>query len=200
MTTSDIFMVVFTGVIAITGVLGAIIFNGQLNVMQGQLDVTKRAFRQLEGPLISRGKISLTLQQRPQSADKPPVAYIWFKNDGRGPGTIFKLFGQFMILEGNIPPIPTYDSTKETDADLTIAAGQEAADPITFDLNLPQAKEGQMLTLTGSLFLYGYIKYRGAFDRGVNTYGFGFMPNHAASTFDVKGGTAYNYQKYNPEN
>jgi hypothetical protein len=38
MTNAEIFMIVFTAVIAITGVLGAIIFNNQLSVMKGQLD------------------------------------------------------------------------------------------------------------------------------------------------------------------
>jgi hypothetical protein len=36
-TSSEILMVVFTAVIAVTGVIGAIIFGGQLSVMQGQL-------------------------------------------------------------------------------------------------------------------------------------------------------------------
>lgn len=38
MTTTDILMVVFTAVIAVTAVLGAIIFNRQLTAMQGQVD------------------------------------------------------------------------------------------------------------------------------------------------------------------
>jgi hypothetical protein len=37
MTTTDILMIVFGAVIAVTGVIGAIVFNGQLSVMRGQL-------------------------------------------------------------------------------------------------------------------------------------------------------------------
>src|ERR1700681_4830998 len=43
MTNSEILMVVFTAVIALTGVLGAIIFNGQLTAMQAQLGEMKTA-------------------------------------------------------------------------------------------------------------------------------------------------------------
>lgn len=43
MTASEILMVVFTAVIAGTGVIGAFIFGGQLNVMQGQLNEMKSA-------------------------------------------------------------------------------------------------------------------------------------------------------------
>jgi hypothetical protein len=42
MTNSEIFMAVFTAVIATTGVIGAIIFNNQLGVMQGQLSTAKK--------------------------------------------------------------------------------------------------------------------------------------------------------------
>jgi hypothetical protein len=38
MTTSEILMVVFTAVIATTGILGTIIFNNQLGAMQAQLN------------------------------------------------------------------------------------------------------------------------------------------------------------------
>ena len=41
MTSSEILMAVFTAVIATTGVIGAIIFNGQLSIMQGQLTEMK---------------------------------------------------------------------------------------------------------------------------------------------------------------
>jgi hypothetical protein len=51
MTNSEILMIVFTAVIAVTGVIGAIIFNGQLGVMSHQLnemktqsDLTRRMF------------------------------------------------------------------------------------------------------------------------------------------------------------
>jgi hypothetical protein len=43
MTSSEILMVVFTAVIATTGVIGAIIFGNQLSVMKGQLDAMKIA-------------------------------------------------------------------------------------------------------------------------------------------------------------
>jgi hypothetical protein len=43
MTSSEILMVVFTAVIATTGVIGAIIFGNQLSVMKGQLDAMKTA-------------------------------------------------------------------------------------------------------------------------------------------------------------
>jgi len=43
MTTSEILMVVFTAVIATTGILGTIIFNNQLGAMQAQLNEMKAA-------------------------------------------------------------------------------------------------------------------------------------------------------------
>jgi hypothetical protein len=46
MTNSEILMIVFTGVIATTGVIGAIIFNNQLSIMQGQLAEMKSASAQ----------------------------------------------------------------------------------------------------------------------------------------------------------
>jgi hypothetical protein len=37
MTNAEILMSLFTALIAVTGVIGALIFNNQLSVMQGQL-------------------------------------------------------------------------------------------------------------------------------------------------------------------
>lgn len=63
MTSSEILMVVFTAVIAVTGVIGAIIFGKQLNAMQGQLDAMEVDQRpwvsvttELNGPLAIRRK------------------------------------------------------------------------------------------------------------------------------------------------
>jgi hypothetical protein len=59
MTNTEILTILLTGVIALTGVIGAIIFNNQLSVMQGQLDVMRADQRpwvslnmQADGPLV----------------------------------------------------------------------------------------------------------------------------------------------------
>jgi hypothetical protein len=44
MTTAEIFMVILTGVVALTGVLGVIIFNGQLTAMQQATQDSREAF------------------------------------------------------------------------------------------------------------------------------------------------------------
>lgn len=46
MTTSEILMICLTAVIATAGVIGAVIFNNQLSIMQGQLDEMKSASKQ----------------------------------------------------------------------------------------------------------------------------------------------------------
>jgi hypothetical protein len=53
MTTSEILMTIFTAVIATTGVIGAVIFNNQLAVMQRQLDEMKSASKIAEETLIA---------------------------------------------------------------------------------------------------------------------------------------------------
>ncbi len=62
MTNAEIMTIVFSGVVAITGVVGTIIFNNQLSVMQGQLDVMRTEQRpwislsmQVDGPLVHDG-------------------------------------------------------------------------------------------------------------------------------------------------
>lgn len=62
MSNAEIMTIVFSGVVAITGVIGAIIFNNQLSVMQGQLDVMRAEQRpwislsmQADGPLAHDG-------------------------------------------------------------------------------------------------------------------------------------------------
>jgi len=45
-------MVVFTAVIAVTGVVGAIIFGGQLKVMQGQLNELQSSGRQTDQLIV----------------------------------------------------------------------------------------------------------------------------------------------------
>jgi len=86
MTNSDIMMIVFTAVIATTGVIGAFIFNNQLSVMQGQLDAMRADQRpwvslsmQADGPLVHDGngwnfliKYSLT------NAGKSPAGDVDF--------------------------------------------------------------------------------------------------------------------------
>ncbi|WP_429344737.1 hypothetical protein [Paraburkholderia sp. GAS42] len=59
MTNAEILTLVFSAVIAVTGVIGAIIFNNQLSVMQGQLNVMRADQRpwislsmQADGPLV----------------------------------------------------------------------------------------------------------------------------------------------------
>jgi hypothetical protein len=52
MTASEILMVVFTAVIAVTGVVGAIIFGGQLKVMQGQLNELQSSGRQTDQLIV----------------------------------------------------------------------------------------------------------------------------------------------------
>ena len=44
MTTADIFMIVLTGIVAITGVVGVVIFNGQLTAMQKLNSDSRDAF------------------------------------------------------------------------------------------------------------------------------------------------------------
>jgi hypothetical protein len=53
MTTSEILMTIFTAVIATTGVIGAVIFNNQLSVMQGQLDQMKSTSKIADETLIT---------------------------------------------------------------------------------------------------------------------------------------------------
>jgi len=53
MTNSEIWMTCLTAVIAVAGVIGACIFNNQLDVMQGQLDEMKAASKIAEDTLIA---------------------------------------------------------------------------------------------------------------------------------------------------
>jgi hypothetical protein len=86
MTNTEILTILLTGVIALTGVIGAIIFNDQLSVMQGQLDVMRADQRpwislnmQADGPLVhdERGW-HFIVKYNVTSVGKSPAANVDF--------------------------------------------------------------------------------------------------------------------------
>jgi hypothetical protein len=85
MTASEILMVVFTAVIAVTGVIGAIIFGGQMKVMQGQLDEMKTTSKIAED--------TLTATQRPWVSVKAAIGPrgLFFNENGANLHLIFAL-------------------------------------------------------------------------------------------------------------
>lgn len=131
MTASEILMVIFTAVIAATGVIGAIIFRGQLNVMQGQLnemksagaytktaadaakesadaskiqaDVAKDTFAKIQRPYIFIFGVERLITS---DVDVIPIPYLEYTvaNYGQTPAIIDTINAGF--FSGQIPEIP----------------------------------------------------------------------------------------------
>jgi hypothetical protein len=76
MTSSEILMAVFTAVIATTGVIGALIFNNQLSVMQGQLDEMKSTGKQTEALIKSSSISAEASQTQAKAAAESNVAAV----------------------------------------------------------------------------------------------------------------------------
>jgi len=81
MTSSEILMTVFTAVIATTGVIGAIIFNNQLSVMQGQLNEMKSTGTQNITLIETNKKLAAAAQEAADVAQKTLIAgqRAWIK-------------------------------------------------------------------------------------------------------------------------
>jgi hypothetical protein len=69
MTPSEILMVVFTGVIAITGIIGSIIFGQQLAAMKGQLAEMQSAGRQTESLAQATDKLAASSARSAEVAE-----------------------------------------------------------------------------------------------------------------------------------
>jgi hypothetical protein len=75
MTTTDIFMICLTAVIATAGVIGAVVFNNQLTVMQGQLDEMKSAGKHTE-ILAGAAKQSAEVARQTLEATQRPFVFV----------------------------------------------------------------------------------------------------------------------------
>jgi len=98
MTNAEILIIVFTGVIAITGILGALIFNNQLSVMQGQLDEMREQ---------RRPWINCTVDITPLQVGAQVQARVQYTNVGQSPA--FKVRNMVMatgVERGNPDPAP----------------------------------------------------------------------------------------------
>jgi hypothetical protein len=159
--------------------------------VKSQGELTETAFAQLEGPLIEGSDLHLELPEGPHQLNNPPISIkIKFKNRGRGPGFITRVCGRFVMLHGGIiPRVPDYG--KDSASNTAIGAGEELSDFLEFRLEVPNG-DGQAMV---ALFFYGYVRYRGVFG-GVSTWAWGYMPNKETGRFDIKGGDAYNYRRY----
>jgi hypothetical protein len=93
MTTAEILMVVFTAAIAVTGVLGAIIFNNQLSAMQGQLDQMKTASKIAETAARATKEAADTSREalvKSQRAFVRSIGFPWlWRADFGRPGKYF---------------------------------------------------------------------------------------------------------------
>lgn len=68
MTTSELLMAIFTGVIAVTGIIGAFVFNGQMVVMKGQLAEMKSTGSQTQALIDANNKSANAAEQSAKSA------------------------------------------------------------------------------------------------------------------------------------
>jgi hypothetical protein len=159
-----------------------------------QARVSENAFAQLEGPVIEANRITLDVIQGPAGPGDPaPTVKFWLKNRGRGPGFIVRAFGRLIALPHGvkIPLAPQYG--KPQLSNMALAAGEETPDSLDFVLEAPNGAPEPELALV----FYGYVEYRGVFG-GVSTWAWGLSPSKSGR-FNVVGGTAYNYRKYEPD-
>ncbi len=83
-TISDRCMIFFTGIIALTGIIGAFIFGKQLIAMQGQLDEMKQSFANDRAYVLDAG-----FDGYGSGVIAPNIiAGFWFNNYGRTPGIL----------------------------------------------------------------------------------------------------------------
>ena len=96
-----------------------------------------------------------------------------------------------MLPGGIIPPVPDYGEVFRSNT--AIGPNEEIPHPLEFILETPPGSGIAEV----ALFFFGYVKYRGVFG-GVSTWAWGFTANNQTGRFDIRGGTAYNYRKYEP--
>ena len=134
MTTSEILMVCLTAVIATAGVIGAVIFNNQLTVMQGQLDEMKSAGentkRAADAAKISAdvAKDTLIATNRPwvsvdisvasdlaydEQGDARVVIKFILKNVGKSPATNVQILAEIPVVFGDARALQKAISDRE---------------------------------------------------------------------------------------
>lgn len=103
---SDRWMIFLTGAIALTGIVSALIFGWQLNVMQGQLDEMKQSFAS-DRAYVLNGGFSGVGNREIVTGDSVTIA---FENFGKTPAEIRTIGAQCRFSRGEPPVISTNHS------------------------------------------------------------------------------------------
>jgi hypothetical protein len=177
MTNAEILMLVLTAVIAVTGVIGALIFNNQLRVMQGQLDemrstgeqtdrlidtnrliaeaaqksanIAERAMIEIERAYIVIGTSSMEVVKNTDGSIKETKVIFNVGNYGRTIGTPTEIYAEIQEID-SLPNELVYSGTGKR------FAGYDLISPGQV---VPFAKEVFVSTKTSPFFFCGYINY-----------------------------------------
>lgn len=192
MTNAEILMVVFTAVIAVTGVIGAIIFNGQLATMTAQLDemkilstLTKESITAANRAWIAPTAATLG---KPLEDGLPARIQIRIVNVGREPalGLVWKVAS---ILVPYIAPENGADANTENIGPNVVChgLGPRQADGLVIyppgggdywlPFEIPDTPENKRIVDSvvkreGSLVIQGCFAYRAAGERRTSSFQF----------------------------
>lgn len=192
MTNVEIITLAFSGAIAVTGVIGACIFNNQLTTMQGQLaqmkraadvadDTSKRQLRAYVG--LARFEIevpNLTVANYQPSPSPLPAGVVFadfmraeVKNYGQTPATDVSVHMNFVFIPTFAQDLPDNfgypDYEAVTGAGVGIVASRQIIEPgksIEPRTALPDISAlRDAPARKTSVFFYGHIDYTDIYDR-----------------------------------
>lgn len=210
-------MVVFTAVIATTGVIGSLIFNNQLAVMKGQLDEmkstgldTKRAadaakdaaeaakqsadaVASIERPYIFVTAKPTKLAQKDGPNDTAPTISYSFTNLGRVPAIARLLYVRCFLAESL--GTPKFSRSKFRTAQSAIGAGTTLDMPMCeFEQPFTEEDWADLKKSKKFAFLTALVLYEGALD-----YSYATAIAYQIDLFDgtayAVGGVNYNYDQ-----
>ena len=172
----------FTGALVVVSIISAVIFKGQLNVMQGQLDEMERTrdvIMASDGADILIGDVMLVDFPGIYVADgKKGIVLISYKNGGKVVGNVIHAYLVFAADKPPLPSVPRYPIWDEVTGHASVINGatvEVEAKIFTTDFALQPKNlvpfDALALIAHGSelLYVYGKIEYRDRFSSYIGT-------------------------------
>jgi len=171
MTTSEILMAYLTAVIAVTGVLGAIIFNRQLAAMQGQLEEMKAASAlQREQTALQkeqmRGRVFVDTGDGTVTIGKSISINLLLKNSGPTPAYNLAVWSRAEILDYPLKKPLEFVDPEGDKPNILITPGIPFGITVGRDAPLSEGEAAAIhgATATRRLFLWGRVVYKDVFN------------------------------------
>ncbi len=216
MTNSEILMIVFTAVIATTGVIGSIIFNNQLNVMQGQLSEMKTAGQDtkraadaateaaaaakqssdatiaLERPMLFLAELKFVKSS--ETDPKPKVSYS-ITNLGRVTAGIRMIYADAMLKTAWGPPA-RFKQQKFQLTQQPLANGATRREQLfaTFDTDFTPQDYADVASKKKSVLVQLLAVYEGPLNL-TYTIAAAYMLDVESGLYYATGGDDYNFEK-----